>query len=177
MELLNPKFLFEQVGITQGMKVADFGCGNSGLFVFSAASYVGESGTVYAVDILKSVLEAIKSRISFENIVNVVPVWTDLEVYGAAKIPDVTLDVALLINTLHQSGERGGIVREAARMIKSGGKLLIVDWKKTQIPFGPPVERRVDKEQIIMACIEAGLELKKDFDAGMYHFGLVFVKK
>ena len=80
---IDVNFILEKAQISERMKVADLGCGASGHFVFPAASLVGKDGKVFAVDILKVILENIRKRAELENYANIQTVWTDLEVFGA----------------------------------------------------------------------------------------------
>ncbi|MCX6779720.1 MAG: hypothetical protein NT034_00885 [Candidatus Magasanikbacteria bacterium] len=59
--LIDPFEIFQKVGLSSGMRVADMGCGRTGHFVLPAARVVGEKGLVYAVDILKDVLQSLGS--------------------------------------------------------------------------------------------------------------------
>jgi hypothetical protein len=43
-------------------------------------------------------------------------------------------------------------------------------------PFGPPAEEKVKKDLLIQAAKKLGLSLEEEFEAGQYHYGLVFVK-
>jgi len=174
--LVDAQLVFAKTQLGDRMKVADLGCGTSGHFIFPAAKIVGKNGKVYAIDILKTVLENIKRRIKQENIANIAIEWSDLEVFGATKIESGSLDIGLLINTLYLSHKRAEIVREAIRMIKKGGRLAIVEWKNIASPFGPPSEERVKKDLVKTACQKLGLRLDEEFDAGQYHYGLVFTK-
>lgn len=176
-QLIDPKKIFERVGLKQGDKIADLGCGGAGHFTFPAAELVGESGMVYAVDILKSVLESIDSEVRLHNYKNIKTVWSDVERFGATKIPDRGLDLVLLINILFQSKNHAGIIKEASRMIRSFGRLLVVDWKQTGAPFGPDIKDRVPKESVISLAQAHGLDLVDDFDAGQYHYALLFQKR
>ncbi|MEK7203043.1 MAG: hypothetical protein AAB653_01885, partial [Patescibacteria group bacterium] len=100
----------------------------------------------------------------------------NLEVFGATKIESASLDITLLINTLYQSHKRAEIIREAVRMIKPKGKLMVVEWKNVSVLFGPPVEERVNKELTITIANKLGMRLEEEFEAGQYHYGLIFVK-
>jgi ubiquinone/menaquinone biosynthesis C-methylase UbiE len=174
--LLDVNVILSKAGVGEKMKVADLGCGASGHFVFPAASMVGEKGGVYAVDILKTVLETINRRIKQENISNIKTIWSNLEIFGATKIESGSLDLAFLVDTLYQSHKRIEILRETVRMLKKEGKLIVVEWKNIALPFGPPVEERVKIDPIKVGAQKLGLKLEEEFFAGQYHYGLVFVK-
>ena len=59
--LLDPKIVLDKLRLQPGMRVADLGCGRTGHFIFLAAKQVGDKGVVYAVDLMKDILESIKS--------------------------------------------------------------------------------------------------------------------
>ncbi|KPJ86101.1 hypothetical protein AMJ57_00410 [Parcubacteria bacterium SG8_24] len=175
-ELIDPFNILEQAGIREGMQVADFGCGTLGHYVFPAARMVGESGQVHAVDILKSVLGGIESRMKMEGAGNVRTVWGDLERDRGVGIDDGQLDIGLLINNLSLSKQKEQMLKECVRMVKGGGKFVIVDWKPTGAPFGPEASTRVSAEEAKSLAAGAGLKLEKEFKAGQFHYGLVFVR-
>ena len=174
--LIDPQIVVQKAQISERMSVGDLGCGRTGHFVFPVAAAVGEYGMVYAVDILKDVLGNIERRAQQENIKQIKTVWSNLEIFKATKIESSSLDVALLINILFQSNKRTEIIREAVRLLKKGGKLLIIDWKKIATPFGPSIGERLNKENLLAVCQRLGLELLEEFEAGIYHFGMVFLK-
>jgi ubiquinone/menaquinone biosynthesis C-methylase UbiE len=174
--LVDANLILHKANIGQAMHVADLGCGNTGYFVFLAAKIVGRHGKVYAVDIQKTVLASVTRRVKQENADNVETVWSNLEIFNAAKIESGSLDAALLINTLYQSHKRPEIIRETVRMLKKGGRLVIVEWKNLALPFGPPPSERVNQRNLIIAAPKLGLELEDEFTAGQCHYGLVFVK-
>lgn len=175
--LIDPNLIIKKAGIADKLKVADLGCGALGHFVFPAAKVVGRRGKVYAVDILKPILENIQKRAKQDGLEGVVEtVWTDLEIFGATKIEASSLDVAMLINTLYLSNKRAEILRESIRMLKKDGKLLIVEWDNMASPLGPPLQERVKAESILAAAPKLGLKLEDEFEAGQYHYGLLFTK-
>jgi ubiquinone/menaquinone biosynthesis C-methylase UbiE len=174
--LLDPYLIFEQSGLGSGMKIADLGCGAAGHFVIPAAKIVGERGTVFAVDLLKSVLEAVKSRAKLEEVANIEYVWSNLEIYGATKITPESLDFVLLANTIWQIKKREEVFREAARLIKKGGKIMVVEWEMREAPLGPLPERRINKDFVRELARSNGLIEIKEFKAGPYHYGLIFIK-
>jgi ubiquinone/menaquinone biosynthesis C-methylase UbiE len=176
-ELIDASKLLLQGGIKQDMNVADLGCGTTGHFVFPAAELVGKNGKVYAVDIQKGALAAVESRKRLEGIDNVETMWSDIERYNASKIPGASLDLVLLVNNLFLSKQKSELARETIRLMAPEGRLIVADWKQTQAPFGPAVQERVGPEEAKKVFTTAGLELEKEFEAGKYHYGLVFKKK
>lgn len=175
-ELIDARTLLEKVGIEEKMTVADLGCGRRGYFTLQAAKLVGNEGVIYAVDVVKPALENMKSSAKLFGITNIKTVWADLEIYGATKIPNESVDLAMLNNVLFQTKKEEQIIREGARILKKHGKLLITDWKKTKTSFGPPMQNRVEPKKIEEDAQQAGLKLKKELDAGPYHYALLFEK-
>jgi len=174
--LLDPQALLKELGVVTGHLVGDLGCGGAGYFTLPAARLVGEMGKVYAVDILKAALEGVASKAKLENFNNIETVWSDLERVGATKIPEATLDEALLVNILFQSRQNSSLLQEAHRLLKVGGKLLLVDWKVEPTPIGPPVQNRMSPEAVQKIVLQAGFKLEKQFEPGPYHYAFIFVK-
>jgi len=172
--LIDTKLILDKAQIGEKMKVAELGCGASGHFVFPAAKLVGKQGIIFAVDILKTVLETIDRRAKAENYGNIRTVWSNLEIFGATKIETASLDTVLLINILYQSNKRVEILREAIRLVKRGGRLVVVEWKNIATPFGPPAEEKVKKDLLELVAKKLGLQLDEEFDAGQFHYGLIF---
>jgi len=168
--------ILHKMSIGERQQVAELGCGNFGFFVFPLARLVGRSGKVYAVDILKSTLQEIKNKSAKENLPQVIPVWSNLEVFKGTPIESNTLDTALLVNVLYQSNERANILREAWRMLKINGKLLIVEWSGIDSPIGPKPERRLKLSSLKTASHKLGFDIKEEFAAGPYHYGLILTK-
>lgn len=175
-ELLDPMEILGRLGVKTGSIVADLGCGGAGHFVIPAAKLVGQKTNVYAVDIQKSVLASVNSIGRLEGVNNIKSIWSNLEVLGATKIPKESLDYAMVINMLFLSKQHKEVLQESVRLLKSGGKIMIVDWKAGTASFGPAQENRVSPDKIKKVAKELNLQLADEFEAGKHHFGLIFVK-
>lgn len=175
--VLDARSLLEEAGLEEKMKIADLGCGSRGYFAIQAAKLIGEDGLVYAVDIVKSALQNVKNTANLFGITNLKIVWANLEIHGATKIPDESIDLAMLNNILFQNEKIDEIIKETFRILKKGGKLLITEWKKTKAPLGPPLENRLSVEEAKSYAEKAGLLFQKELEAGPYHYALIFIKK
>lgn len=173
---IDPEHLLGQLDITQGTIIADFGCG-SGYFTFPAARLVGEGGIVYAVDIQKTVLSGIESKMKFLGIRNVKPIWANLEIVGSTKIEAETVEVVLLLKVLYQSKKHKEIFEECKRVLKPGGRLVVLDWEKKEVPLGPPLSLRVGKERAKSEAQSLGFKFVGSLDTDPYHWGLLFCKE
>lgn len=174
--LIDIELILKKSQITAGMTVADFGCGSTGHLVFPLASIVGIGGRVYAVDILKNILETINRKARQENLGTIKTIWSDIEVFGATDIEQNSLDVCFLINTLYITRKKNEVIRELARLLKKGGRIIFVEWKNSFSPFGPPNESRVNIELIKDLASNNSLKFEEEFFVGQYHYGLIFEK-
>ncbi|RMD59013.1 methyltransferase domain-containing protein [Candidatus Parcubacteria bacterium] len=177
-QLLNLPLILNEVAIEKDQRVADFGCGSVGMLVFALAQRVGKGGKVYAVDIRKAAIEAIKKEAKIADLTEViVPVWSDLEKFGATSIETESLEAGFLVNTLYQSSRRAEMLREVIRMIKRGGKLIVVEWNSAPCPLAPPPQMRVKRESLKNSAPKLGLTFEKEvIGAGEYHYCFIFSK-
>ena len=169
-------FILNKIKIEENQRVAELGCGNFGYFVFPIAQIVGKRGTVYAVDVMKPALSEIESKAKSEHLNQISTVWSDLEVFKATKIESNSLDRALLVNVLNQSRHRADILRESVRLLKTDGKILVIEWNEHEAPIGPDSDHKVNREAIKDACPKLGLKFEDEFEAGPYHYGLIMKK-
>lgn len=173
--LIDPFNALEKAGIREEMRVADFGVGTVGHFLFPAAKLVGPKGHVYGVDVLKSVLEANQSRAKLAGADNVQLVWGDFERPGGSRLPDASMDMVVLVNVLHVV-DKPVTLKEAARVLGAGGILLIIEWKAAGTLIGPAPAKRISRDEAAAAGAQAGFRVVTDFEAGSSHYGLVLKK-
>ncbi|MBI5229836.1 MAG: class I SAM-dependent methyltransferase [Candidatus Magasanikbacteria bacterium] len=174
--LIDPQLIFNKARVEEGQTVAELGCGHVGHYVFSLARMIGKNGMLYAVDIQKKILDNISARARVEQLSHIETVWSDLEIYGAARVPAESLHHAFLINTLFQTTQHITVLREAYRLLRHGGHLTVVEWLPSGVPFGPSIERRVRPDALENQANQAGFKTFARFSAGQYHYVLIFEK-
>jgi len=164
------------LGIEPGMKIADFGSG-VGAYVFAIAEVLAGSGHVYAIDVQRDLLRRVKNESNRLGYKNVEVLWSDLESSGGSKLKDGSVDLVLISNLLFQVNEKKIVIAEAWRIIRSGGRLAIIDWSDSFSGMGPPEDDVIKKESAISLAKSNGFELLKEFPAGAHHYGVIFRKR
>ena len=172
---LNPDAVVGQFGITPGMRIADFGCG-AGHIGLLIAQRVGTEGRMTALDILEDKLDSIQVKAKAIGLENIDTVRANLEVLGSTKLADGSQDMAVLINMLFQSTKKADVLKEASRVLKPTGSVVVIEWKKGAGGFGPPDELRTSDGEMQAFFKEAGFSNGRQFDAGQFHYGFIFTR-
>ncbi|MFC1595144.1 class I SAM-dependent methyltransferase [Patescibacteria group bacterium] len=174
-EFLSPDQVLDAIEAHGDMKIADFGSG-PGFFTIPIAQLLGEEGKVYAFDIQKSALEAIRSHARILNIYNIETFWTDLELPEATKLKNESIDLVLLHNILFQAEAKNQVINEAERILKNNGRAVVVEWDESSSSFGPPISNRINRATLEQLMTSNGFTFEKEFSAGSHHYGVIFKK-
>jgi ubiquinone/menaquinone biosynthesis C-methylase UbiE len=175
VKFINPQAIIETLEITEGMAVGDFGAG-TGYFTFPLAQKLGQSGVVYAIDILKEKIETIESQAKLLRFDNIVAKRANLELANGSKLTEASLDWVFLVTMLFQNKDKKTVMLEAARVLKKGGKILVIEWVMGDFSFGPARELRVSKEEIFELAQGADLSVGEEIEISDFHFGLILEK-
>ena len=132
---LVPDIVVSHFHIKEGDVVADFGTG-SGHFLKALSMRVG-SGKVYACEIQKALVEKISHHVHAQQLLNIYPLWCDLEELNGLKITTDSVDVGILVNTLFQIENKKTAIEEMSRTIHVGGRLVVIDWTDSFNGLGP----------------------------------------
>lgn len=173
MNFADPKSNVLQLGLRDGMKVAELGVG-SGHYAIAAAGVVGADGKVYAIDIQEDVIKHAVDAARRMGMRNVEGIWGNIERQGGTKLRDKSIDAVILSNTLFQLEHKDKAVQEILRILKPGGKLLVVDWAGAYGGLGPSPSHVVTEHQAEELFITSGFHKVKDFRAGAHHYAIVF---
>jgi len=139
-----PDQIMDALNIAEGAAVADIGAG-AGWFTIRLARRVGPNGTVYAQDVQRLMLEAIRRRVNREGLQNV---QTRL---GSGTDPSMypkSLNAALLVEVYAEIevGDRVTFLRNLTQALKPNGLIGIVNWKPGEGGPGPNADARVPSE-------------------------------
>lgn len=170
------KKIVADFGLHEGMVVADLGVG-FGHYVYALSEAVGNSGKVFAIDVQKNMIERLKKETQEKGIKNIEVIWGDIEVVGGTKLKQGSVDVLLVTNVLFLIDSKPGFVHECSRILKVGGKLLLIDWEESFGGIGPAPAMVVNAETAKRIFESGPFEYKKHVNAGEHHYGILFERK
>ena len=165
-----PDEVIAAMNLKAGETIADIGAG-SGFFAFRFARKVGDSGRVYAVDINPDMILYMNRRIRDSKIKNAVTV---LSAPDDPLLTDASINRFFICNTWHHVQSRPRYIGLMKKMLKPGGQVIIVDYKKRQLPVGPPPEMKLAKRDVIGEMESNGFKLAKEHSFLEYQYFLVF---
>ncbi len=162
------------LGLRETDIVADLGAGTG--FYAVAAGCMVPHGKVYAVEVQKDFLLTIKQKTKEARLDNVECLWGDIEKLGGTKIGDEVADAVVASNVLFQVEDREKFIDEAKRILKKGGKVLLVDWSDPAF-LGPLAAKlMVPKERAKELFQKKGFVCENDINAGLHHYGMILKK-
>ncbi len=148
----------DALGIADGSTVADIGPG-AGWFTIRLARRVGPNGTVYAEDVQRQMLEAVRRRVSREGLLNV---QGRLGTSTDPNLPEHAIDAILVVDVYPEVDDRVTFLRNLARSLKPNGRIGIVNYKPGQGgpgPSGPTEGVRVESPAVEADAQAAGLRV------------------
>ncbi len=120
-------FTLNQAGARPGMRVLDL-AGGTGDLAMKFATQVGSTGEVVLADINSSMLEEGRRRLIDKGIVgNVRYAQVNAE---ALPFPDHSFDIITIAFGLRNVTDKDAALRSMKRVLKPGGKLLILEFSK-----------------------------------------------
>lgn len=173
MEFIVPEVVTAQFHLRPGDRVGDLGAG-SGFFLQPLSRAVGSEGKVYAVEIQRTLAETLTNKLRTDGLSNVEVIWGDLEAMGGTKIKDGSLDAIVLSNTLSMIEDKATFLVECKRILRKGGKFILIDWSDSFGGMGPAPHMVVTAEAATTLLQDAGFKLERSFVAGGHHYGLAF---
>ena len=146
--------------------VADIGAGTG----YFARRFANHAAKVYAVDIDKELL-AITQKNAPPNLTVVLAAPDD------PRLPEQSVDLIFVCDVLHHIENRAAYYPRLVKALKPGGRVVVIDFYKKDLPVGPPPSMKLSDEEVTAELSNAGFTLTKRLDILPYQYYLFFEKR
>ncbi len=172
----DPQKIIDSLPIEIGSGVADLGAG-TGTWSIPLAKKIGPTGKVYACEVQQNMLVRIENEAKQHGVTNIQTVWSNIENHQGTKLRDSSVDWVIAANVLFQVEDQSGFIKEIARILKPGGRVLLVDWKDSFGNLGPHDKDIIHEDEAIVSFGNVGLrKIPLIVDGGSHHYAVVFAK-
>lgn len=155
---LDPDGTLQKIGFRPGETLCDIGAG-SGLFSLAAAR-LGAS-KIWAADTDEDILADLKKRAAGYPALETVPVKGCSYPMKAGSA-----DWLLLVTVLHEIEEKRALFSEMRRILKHGGTVCLIEFRKKDTPMGPPAAYRIGAEEAEKLFRSEGFDRRQTFLMG-----------
>ena len=173
-ELINPKILMDMLPVETGSVVLDLACGK-GIYSIFLSEIVSDQGLIYAVDLWKEGLALLEEQIKTRDIINIKTLLNDAT--EQIDIDNYSVDVCLMATVLHDFEEINKaciVLKQIKTILKPGGYLAVIEFKKIEGPPGPPVKIRLSEDEVEKMVTDYGFKKEKTADIGDYNYLMTF---
>ena len=164
-----PHEVMEALAVKEGEVIADIGAG-SGYFTLRLAKHVGASGRVYAVDVSPDMIRHLNTRVRDAGLTNV---STILAPPDDPVLPQ-PVDRFLIVDVWHHIDDQPGYLAKMKKLLKPGGRVVMIDFHKRELPVGPPLAMKIGREDLIKQMTANGFRVAAEHTFLPYQYFLVF---
>jgi ubiquinone/menaquinone biosynthesis C-methylase UbiE len=154
-EWQKPDAVMDAIRIGENSVVSDLGAGG-GWFTVRLSRRVGPNGIVYAQDVQREMLQAIRRRVAREGLANVHYIEGKT---NDPRLPARALDAVLIVDAYHEFPSPVELLRRVGDSLKPGGRIGVINFSKEGGGPGPPFSERIDEKRVIDEAEQAGLRL------------------
>jgi len=174
-DLIDVDKAFNVIDIKPNSTFVDLACG-VGKYSFEASKYIGEKGTVYAVDLWEEGIDFINEKLESNQIKNIKTMLGSIS--EKLDIDESSVDSALMATVLHDLSKKDQklAVQEVFRFLRIGAMLNIIEFKKIDRGPGPSFNIRMDKFDVENVVKAYGFVVVDEIDLGNFAYLLKFKK-
>lgn len=154
--------------LTGAETVVDYGAG-TGTFALPVADALPR-GRVVAVDLSRELLDRLRDKVASHLTERIEIVHTTT---NDIPLPDGSADAVLAVNVLHEIADEPEALAEIRRVLKPGGRFVVVDWAAIERPVGPSADHVLSLDQARALVGSMGLPIAEAREPGgplPYHF-------
>ena len=180
---IDAREIIKSLGLKGNEVFMDAGCGD-GHVAMIAHDLLDEDAIIYAVDIYDASIEDMQNEVDEKGIKNIIPICADATEH--IDVEDDFVDVILLINVWHHfnvARKMDEAAIELKRILKPGGRIAVMEYKKEEARHGPRYPMRVSHEVIDelfkkhdMKFVSLDCDVGEKLGDHMSHYLIVFEK-
>ena len=174
-DIIDPGKAFAIIAVKPDSHFLDMACG-FGHYSIEVSNKIGAKGIVYAVDLWQEGIDALNREIAKRDIRNIKPIVADIR----TKLPieGNSIDACLLATILHDLSkeDRESTLREIIRLMKPGGMLNIIEFKKIDRGPGPPFAIRMEEAEVEELVARHGFAKAAAGEVGEFNYLLKYRK-
>lgn len=153
-----PDEVVQALGLRGNEVVFDLGAG-SGYFSFRFAAAL-PGGKVIAADTEGEMIRHIHHRSMTEGVRNVEAKL----IRSSDPELDASADLVFICDVLHHVTDRSSWLMKVASAMKSGARLVLIEFKEGNLPEGPPEGAKIPRAELVSLATRAGLVLAKEHE-------------
>ncbi|MCU0237172.1 MAG: class I SAM-dependent methyltransferase [Acidobacteria bacterium] len=166
--------LFAELHLERGGVLLDLACG-PGAYSLEAARRFPAGLLVRAFDLAPDLVDQLRQQAAEEGLANITAAVADIGRH--LPLTDASGDFCLLAMVLHDlaaDNAEATALREVRRVLRPGGVLAAVEFKKLPPPPGPPLDVRLAPAELETLLAGHGFRLEKTVDAGASAYFSIF---
>lgn len=165
---------FNKIGLKKGMTIIQFGVEMRGHIASELQERVGETGKVYAVDVLPDSLLSIRKFCSDRCFHSVETVVGDYERPKGVPLDGGIADFVIIIHAMWRTQNVDNTLAEAKRLLKPGGHCYIMDWQEdTKSHIGQLAVKRLNHLAAQRHCAVSGCTEIERIIFNDHHWGFL----
>lgn len=175
--ILSASEVLKNVDLKSGDIFLDAGCGD-GFISLEASKITGKNGKIYAVDVHGPSMDVLKEEIKDKELKNIEPLLADIT--SGIPVKDGSVDIYFTANVFHGivgNDELDSTMEEINRVLKDEGVLAIVEFIKAEGTPGPPMDVRLEPQDVLDNIEKYGFQVKEIKETGPYHYVVLASKK
>jgi ubiquinone/menaquinone biosynthesis C-methylase UbiE len=169
LKWLPPELIWKLVSTGSGSTYVDIGAG-TGYLTRAIADIAGSSVRIHALDIEPLMIQEMQETLPGKG--SVTPQLMEM---NQLPFDDHSVDGAWMITLYHELEPPKPLLEEIRRVLRPGGRLLIIDWEKNEeaCEQGPPLEHRVATDTARQQIVETGFHNVQITPGFVFHYGVI----
>jgi ubiquinone/menaquinone biosynthesis C-methylase UbiE len=172
---MDPLQTLSACNIQASSTVADFGAGSG--FVARAVAKLVPQGQVFAIEINHDIVTRLTRDAADHHHANLHALWGDIEATEGSKLAHESVDMVICFNILFLLDDKAAALKEAFRVLKTGGRIVVADWTESFGGLGPQPHHIFNKTMAESLLTSTGFKkLSGMLPIGAHHYAILFAK-